>query len=248
MSWLRLSQIAAMVNGRLLGKDRPADDVFTDSRHPMPSGLFVALKGSSFDAHDFVKDDLPAAGVMVCRPCESNLPQILVEDTKAALGRLAANWRAGLDLPLVGLTGSNGKTTVKEMIASILAARGSVLATRGNLNNHIGVPLTLLELRATHQSAVVEMGANHPGEIAYLGSLVRPTIALVTNAGPAHLEGFGSVEGVSRAKGEIYSSLRDDGVAVINADDTYADYWRSLVADQRIVSFGLSDAADVFGH
>lgn len=248
MSWLRLSEIASMVNGRLLGADAPVDGVYTDSRDPRPNELFVALKGPRFDAHEFVGQDLAAAGVMVSRPCETRLAQILVEDTKAALGRLAANWRAGLTLPLVALTGSNGKTTVKEMIAAILATRGSVLATKGNLNNDIGVPLTLLGLRREHDYAVVEMGANHFGEIAYLTSLARPTVALVTNAGPAHLEGFGSVEGVSRAKGEIYAGLREDGVAIVNADDPFAEYWRGLIGAHRMLSFGLSAPADVSGQ
>jgi UDP-N-acetylmuramoyl-tripeptide--D-alanyl-D-alanine ligase len=245
MSWLGLDRIANLVNGRLLGQDVPVEGVYTDTRKLAQGRLFVALKGPRFDAHEFVRDDLAAAGVMVSRPCETRLPQVIVEDTKAALGRLSANWRAGLDLPVIGLTGSNGKTTVKEMTASILSVSGSVLATRGNLNNDIGVPLTLLELRAGHERAVIEMGANHPGEIAYLTSLVRPTIAMVTNAGPAHLEGFGTIEGVSRAKGEIYAGLREDGVALINADDTYADYWRGLVGEHRVLSFGLDAPADI---
>lgn len=248
MSWLSLARIADLVNGRLQGPDRPVEGVFTDTRSPVPDRLFVALKGPRFDAHEYISEGLPAAGVMVSRPLATTLPQVLVEDTRAALGRLAANWRAGFGGPLVGLTGSNGKTTVKEMIAAILSRRGAVLATRGNLNNDVGLPLTLLELRARHAFGVIEMGANHPGEIAYLTSLARPTVALITNAGPAHLEGFGSLWGVARAKGEIFAGLREGGVAVINADDAYADYWRGLNAGRRALTFGLDRRADFAGE
>ncbi len=166
-------------------------------------------------------------------------------DTRLALGRLASACRAELAIPVLAVTGSNGKTTVKEMLAAILARRGAVLATRGNLNNDIGVPLTLLRLRPEHRYAVIEMGANHPGEIAYVAGLTAPTVALVTNAGPAHLEGFGSLAGVARAKGEVYQKLATGGVAVINADDPYAGLWRELAADHHQISFGLRADADV---
>ncbi|MDX5332915.1 MAG: UDP-N-acetylmuramoyl-tripeptide--D-alanyl-D-alanine ligase [Gammaproteobacteria bacterium] len=247
MSWLMLSDIAAMAGGELIGADTAVQGVSTDSRNLREGDLFIALRGPRFDAHDFVPDLEAAVAAMVEHLCDTVLPQVLVEDTRLALGRLARAWRARLSATVVGLTGSNGKTTVKEMIAAILQECGSVHATRGNLNNDIGVPLTLLALRDTHDYAVIEMGANHAGEIAYLTAIAQPHVALITNAGPAHLEGFGSIEGVSRAKGEIFQGLPADGVAVINADDSYADYWRGLNTGRRILSFGAEQAADFTG-
>lgn len=216
----------------------------TDTRKPAPPvpALFVALQGARFDAHALLEQGpLPSAyaAVMVSRPCQIALPQLLVADTRRALGQLARAWRERLALPLVALTGSNGKTTVKEMLASILRQRGPTLATQGNLNNDIGVPLTLLTLQDHHQYAVIEMGANHPGEIAYLTQLAQPEVALITNAGPAHLEGFGSIDGVAHAKGEIYSGLSASGVAVIALDDAYAPLWQSLNAQRHWLGFSL---------
>jgi len=176
------------------------------------------------------------------------LSLLVVEDSRLALGKLAASWRTRFSMPLVALTGSNGKTTVKEMLASILraaSAEDAVLATRGNLNNDIGVPLTLLELKAGHRYAVIEMGMNHAGEIRYLTRLAAPDVALVNNAAPAHIEFFGSVEGIARAKGEIFEGLAPGGTAVINADDDYAGMWRELASGRRIVDFGLSGSAVV---
>jgi UDP-N-acetylmuramoyl-tripeptide--D-alanyl-D-alanine ligase len=169
-----------------------------------------------------------------------------VDDTRLGLGRLAHVWRKQFEIPVVGVTGSNGKTTVKEMIAAIQLQQGNVLATRGNLNNEIGVPLTLLRIQDQHDSAVIEMGANHPGEIQYLTSLVCPTVALITNAGSAHLEGFGSYEGVARAKGEIFSGLAEDGVAVINADDRFATLWMDLARGRKVMRFGLVHESEVY--
>ena len=182
---------------------------------------------------------------LVERPLAIDMPQLVVADTRLALGQLAAAWRRQLQTPLVAVTGSNGKTTVKEMCAAILSRAGSTLATRGNLNNDIGVPLTLLRLSQEHRFGVIEMGANHAGEIAYLTQLAAPQVAIITNAAPAHLEGFGSVEGVARAKGEIFSGLSDNGVAVINADDDYAGLWRELSSGSRTLCFGLAKPADV---
>ena len=247
MSWLSLKQIAAMVDGRLKGDDVAVDEVSTDTRTLAPGSLFIALRGERYDAHDFISADLPAAAVMVDREVATALPQVIVDDTHDALGRLAAAWRARLTMPVIGLTGSNGKTTVKEMIAAILGVKGRVLATKGNLNNDIGLPLSLLAVRPEHDYAVLEMGANHFGEIDYLTKIASPDVALITNAGPAHLEGFGTIEGVSRAKGELFAGLGEDGVAVINADDTYADYWRSLNAGRRVCTFGLDHEADFHG-
>jgi UDP-N-acetylmuramoyl-tripeptide--D-alanyl-D-alanine ligase len=186
-----------------------------------------------------------AAAALVERPLEIPLPQIRVPDTRAALGRLAAAWRRQQPARVIGVTGSNGKTTVKEMIAAICAEAGPTLATRGNLNNDIGLPLTLLKLDASHRYAIIEMGANHPGEIAALAALAAPDAALITNAGAAHLEGFGSVEGVARAKGEMLAALPPDGTAVLNADDAHFSLWRELAGGRRVVSFGCAAAADV---
>lgn len=244
---MRLSEAAAMAGGRLQGIDTVFESVSADTRSLQAGALFVALRGPNFDAHDFLEAarEQGAVAALVSRPAANTLPTIQVEDTRLALGRLAAAWRGRWSIPVVAVTGSNGKTTVKEMIAAILAQRGSVLATQGNLNNDIGVPLTLLRLRDEHRYAVIEMGANHTGEIAYVAQLARPTVAVVTNAGTAHLEGFGSLEGVARAKGELFQSLDEEGVAVLNADDRFAGLWAELIGTRRTVRFGLDQAADV---
>jgi len=233
--------------------------VGTDSRHIRPGQLFVALRGEHFDGHDFVAQAAAegAAAALVdatwadAQAPAPALPLLVVDDTRRALGRLAAHWRAGFDIPLIGVTGSNGKTTVKEMCAAIMQAQaqhaggGEVLATTGNLNNDIGLPLTLLELRDTHRAAVIEMGMNHPGEIAYLTNIARPTVAIVTNAQRAHLQGMGTLAQIAQEKGAIYGGLRPHGVAVINADDPQAAYWRSVNAGRAVVSFALDHVADV---
>jgi len=249
VSWLRLDELAQMASGRLIGDDVPVESVSTDTRRLVPGQLFVALRGPNFDAHALIEAGAAsnAAGVLVDRRLSVKTPQIVVDDTLTALTRIAAAWRNRLDTRVVALTGSNGKTTVKEMTASILRHIGAVLATRGNLNNHIGVPLTLLSLRPVHRCAVVELGANHPGEIQALSALAAPDAALVNNAGPAHLEGFGDLEGVARAKGEIFSGLRVSGIAIINADDRFCDYWKGLNQDRKCITFGLDTTADVAG-
>ena len=183
---------------------------------------------------------------MVSQRSTAKHPHILVADTRAALGRLASAWRDKHQLKVVGVTGSNGKTTVKGMVAAILARLGPVLATEGNFNNEIGLPKTLFKLDANHQYAVLEMGANHQGEIARLAAIGKPDVAIVTLCAPAHLEGFGSIEGVARAKGEIFSSLPADGVAIINADDAYYEYWCGVAGSREVISFGVENtAADV---
>ncbi|MDP2811086.1 MAG: UDP-N-acetylmuramoyl-tripeptide--D-alanyl-D-alanine ligase [Rhodocyclaceae bacterium] len=226
--------------------------VGADSRAVTPGMLFVALKGERFDGHDHVLEALEkgAAGAMVTRSwadAHPGLPLMAVDDTRAGLGRLAAGWRARFDIPLIGITGSNGKTTVKEMCAAILRVHlgeDAVLATAGNLNNDIGLPLTLLKLRATHRAAVIEMGMNHPGEIAGLTRIARPTVALVNNAQRAHLEGLGGLGDVARAKGEIFEGLNEGGIAVINADDPHADLWRGLAGVRPTLTFGIDPLAD----
>lgn len=244
---MALSEAARTVDGRLQGADARFAGLSTDSRSLERGNLFVALTGERFDGHDYLDQVAAAgaAGALVSTAVADSLPCIRVSDTRRALGGLAAAWRGRFDIPLVAVTGSNGKTTVKEMLAAILGVEHEVLATRGNLNNDIGVPLTLCRLDAVHTAAVIEMGANHHGEIAYLTGLARPTVALITNAGPAHLEGFGSLEGVARAKGEIYDGLGEQGLAVVNRDDTYADYWLERVQGRRVVTFGLDPRADV---
>jgi UDP-N-acetylmuramoyl-tripeptide--D-alanyl-D-alanine ligase len=246
---MTLTEIARLLGGELLGKDARITSVSTDSRQQIPGALFIALQGARFDGHDFVPSaqQQGAVGALVSRPLAVDLPQLRVDDTRLALGRLGAVWRSRFKKPLLALTGSNGKTTVKEMLAAILRVRGRVLATAGNLNNDIGVPLTLLKL-GDEDYAVIEMGANHAGEIAYLTGLVQPDVALITNAGPAHLEGFGDLDGVARAKGEIYRGLGPDGVAIINRDDVYADYWCGLVGQRRLIDFALERPAQVSGQ
>lgn len=244
-----LSEAANAINGRLQGNDCLFDGVSTDSRSVQGKQLFVALKGPHFDGHEFVKDAISkgVAGVLVSQPLDIDVPQIVVSDTRQALGQLAAAWRDQFSIPVIAVTGSNGKTTVKEMITSILKQQGSVLSTQGNLNNEIGVPLTLLQLIASHDSAVIEEGASHAGDIAYLTQFVRPTVSVVTNAAGAHLEGFGSIDVVARTKGEIYEYLTEDGTAVINADDQYASLWQSLAKGRKVLTFGMKADADVRG-
>lgn len=244
---LHASEIAAIVGGRLSGEDVSVQGVGTDTRYLAAGALFVALRGEHFDGHQFIRRaaSLGCAAALSDQEGDLPLPQIVVDDTLAALQRLAAAWRLRCATQVFAVTGSNGKTTVKEMLAAILRQAASVLATRGNLNNHIGVPLTLLELDAAHDYAVIELGANHPGEIALLTRLSRPNAGVITNAGDAHLEGFGSREGVARAKGELFADLAADGSAVINADDQFAALWLELAGDRHRVTFGFGTDADV---
>lgn len=243
---MMLSDVMKALDGKLLGNDTEFESVSTDTRSLKQGDLFVALQGPHFDAHNFIDEAKAkgAVGAMVSRKIKTELPLLLVADTRAGLGRLATTWRAKYATPMIAVTGSNGKTTVKEMLGTILGQSGPVLVTKGNLNNEIGVPLTLLRLEDKHRYAVIEMGANGPGEIKYLSSLVKPQVAIITNAAPAHLEGFGDISGVARAKGEIFSNLVDDGTAVINADDSRVGLWRVMVGKHRCVSFGIHNPAD----
>ena len=252
---LSLREAALATTGTLHGEAAATfekvtfDRVTTDSRDIRAGDLFVALKGERFDGHDFAAQALAqgAAAVMVDHVVDGGGNQLIVADTLVALTALAVAWRNRMDLKLIAVTGSSGKTTVKELIARILITTygaDAVLATRGNLNNHIGVPLTLLSLTAQHRFAVVEMGMNHFGEIDHLTRMAQPDVALVNNAMRAHLEALGSVEGVARAKGEIFAGLKPAGIAVINADDSHAELWSKLAAGHRQISFGLG-AADI---
>ena len=245
MIQLRLSVAAKAMRGELHGNDIAFKGVSTDTRTIQPGELFVALRGERHDAHDYLNEAAGAVALVVSRPVGTALPYILVDDTRLALGRLAHHWRMQHQIPVIAVTGSNGKTTTKEMMAAILNTVAPTLATRGNLNNDIGVPLTLMRLGAEHRYAVIEMGANHAGEIAYTSGLARADVAVITNAAAAHLEGFGSLDGVARAKGEIYQSLGAAGVAVINADDRYVAYWRGVVGERRRIMFGFGAEADV---
>lgn len=242
--------VDAIPGARLVGPDASFDGVSTDSRKVGAGALFVALVGETFDAHDFL-DQVAGQGVaavVVSRlPDGWTLPAIVVPDTLVALGRIAHAWRAQFDIPVIGVTGSNGKTTVKEMIASILAAavgEDARLATQGNLNNEIGVPLTLFRLDASHRAAVVELGMNHPGEIGRLSAIATPTVGLVNNAQREHQEFMHTVEAVARENGSVLQALAADGVAVFPGDDTYTDLWRGL-AGCKALTFGLSEACDV---
>jgi UDP-N-acetylmuramoyl-tripeptide--D-alanyl-D-alanine ligase len=242
-----LSHAAGLMHGTLHGEDVTFRGVSTDTRSLQPGELFVALQGPNFDGAAFVDQALRkhAAGAVVQRDVDSELPTIVVKDSLKSLGMLAEGWRQQMPATVIGVTGSNGKTTLKALLASCLALSGDTLATHGNLNNEIGVPLMLLRMNEQHRYAVFEMGANHHGEIAYLVSLASPSAVAITNAGPAHLEGFGSVEGVARAKGEILSCKRRPDFAALNVDDDYFGYWKTLVEDVRLVTFGLSANADV---
>ena len=243
---MMLSQLSHIVNGRCSGSDVAFDSVSIDTRTLSSGALFVALKGPNFDGHDYVSvaRDKGASAVMVSSLIDDSLPAVTVDDTRIALGELAASWRAGFDIPLLAVTGSNGKTTVKEMLSSIFVQacggeKDKVLSTIGNLNNDLGLPLTLLRLRESHRYAVAEMGMNNPGEMSYLTRIARPDVAVITNAAAAHLQGLLSVEGVAHAKAEIFSGVKAGGTAIINDDDDYAALWRELAGDLQIILFSL---------
>lgn len=244
---LQLSELAQAINGELVGHDGNIAGVSIDTRTLSPGELYVAINGKNFDGHDFIAnaEQAGASALLVEHQCDTRLPQIIVKDSRLALAELAGFWRKKLSVKVVGVTGSNGKTTVKEMIAAILTTQGKTLFTQGNLNNDIGVPLTLLKLDDSHRYAVIEMGANHPGEIAYTSRYAQADVSVITNVGAAHIEGFGNIEGVASTKGEIIESLAAEGVAILNRDDAFYDFWRQIAGKCKTVSFGLNDAADV---
>ncbi len=249
---MMMSQVAQVLGATLYGDDVLMTGVSKDTRDIRPGDLYVALKGERFDGHQFVAEAnlSGAVGALVSDDLSLDVPQVQVDDTRVALGQLAAHWRRQFGGKLIGITGSNGKTSVKEMCSKILSdhvGASAVLATKGNLNNDIGLPMTLLELTGQHQFAVVEMGANHVGEIDYLTKIACPDVALVNNAGPAHLEGFGSLENIAKAKAEIYNGLSDDGIAVLNKDDAFAPFWQDYCSEMKTVSFSMLDeSADVY--
>lgn len=243
---LTLNDVACAVGGELVGKNESFYGVSTDSRTLERGELFVALKGERFDGHDSLAEAQRrgAVGAIVERSEATTLPLICAKDTRKALGNLANLWRRRHSIPVIGITGSNGKTTTKEMTAAILRQRCPVLATSGNLNNDVGLPQTLFGLQAQHGAAVIEMGANRPHDIAELAKIAEPTIGVVTMCGPAHLEGFGSLEGVAAAKGQIYTALKPAGTAIINADDPFAAYWTDCSRHAAQRSFGINSRAD----
>jgi UDP-N-acetylmuramoyl-tripeptide--D-alanyl-D-alanine ligase len=248
-----LVSAAQALGARRVGGNAEFMRVTTDSRDSRPGDLFVGIRGERFDGQAFAAQALAAGAVAamvsdVPRNAGDGARLLVVADTRIALGQLAAHWRARFAMPLIAITGSNGKTTVKEMLAAILrqsAGESGVLATVGNQNNDIGMPLTLLQLRADHRYAVVEMGMNHLGEIAYLSRLAKATAALITNAGTGHIGELGSTEAIARAKGEIFEGLDTTGTAIINSDDAFANFWRGLAKPRRVVDFGLDRKAAV---
>ncbi len=278
MASMKLSDVARICSGRMVGNDVAIESVRIDSRALAAGALFVAIRGDRFDGHDFLEQAAAAGAAAAvvseqafaagCARSVSGLPLAIVGDTRVALGALGNARRQRLRGPVLGITASNGKTTIKEMSAAILraeaalhgttplavaadpaafeaAAAASVLATPGNLNNEIGVPLTLLQINSGHRYAVIEMGMNHKGEISRLTRIAEPDVALIGNAGVAHIENLGSREAIAAAKGEIFEGIRQGGTAVINADDRFAGFWRDLAGAHRIVDFGIEHAAAV---
>ncbi len=246
-----LQQAANVLSAELRVGSQAGDSRFegvsTDTRTLEPRQLFVALGGEHFDGHAFLPEaeNRGAAGALVQQWVECGLTQLRCGDTQAAMGALARDWRRRHDCRVIGITGSNGKTTVKTMLHGILERGATCLVTPGNYNNEIGLPLTLFKLSSEHQFAVIEMGAAAPGDIDYLARIAEPEVGIVNNAGPAHLEGMGSVAGVARTKGELFAALPDSGTAVINADDDHCSLWRGLAGGSRILTFGLDNPADV---
>ncbi len=252
---MKLSQAAKMLNGEFVGNDAEFQSVGIDSRTIKPGELFIALVGEKMDGHEFVQKALEngAVGAIVAtkhgqeilESAQADSGIIIVPDTSVALIQLAKYHREQFLKPTIAVTGSCGKTTTRALMESIFSQAGNVLASIKSFNNNIGVPLTLLRLNSTYDFAICELGANHAGELAELTDLVRPKVAIITNAAPVHLEGFGSIEGVAKAKGEIYQGLPEDGVAIINNDDNFADYWREVVKGKKVITFAIEKKADV---
>lgn len=246
---MNLDWIAQTLGCETISTAQEITEISIDSRKISPGSLFAALKGEQFDGHTFMQEaQQKGAAAILCEHKDSavTIPQLVVKDTLQALTKLASTHRQHIHCPIIALTGSNGKTSVKEMIASILPQPSH--ATRGNLNNHIGVPLSVLQLKKQHRYAVLELGANHLGEIAHTVAIVRPKVSLINNIGPAHIEGFGSIDGVAKAKGEIYLGLDSEGTAIVNDDDAYAHYWDHMLIGKRVIRFSLHDKADVFAY
>lgn len=244
---LHLNEISRSLFAQLIGGDTTISAVSIDTRTLQAGDLYIAINGKNFDGHAFIEQaEFNGAGaVMVDHLVDTDLPQLIVPDTRIGLAELARLWRQKSNAQVLAVTGSNGKTTVKEMLAAILSVNASVLATKGNLNNDIGVPLTLLRLNESDRYAVIEMGANHAGEIAFSSRYALADVAIINNVGAAHLEGFGSLEGVAVAKGEIVSGLSTHGTAILNKDDAFYPLWQELAEERKIISFGFAKEADI---
>jgi UDP-N-acetylmuramoyl-tripeptide--D-alanyl-D-alanine ligase len=244
---LRLSELATVLDCETPEVDVNVESIVSDSRKVHYGALFAALPGSQVDGHEYAESamKLGATALLVDHRLNLEIPQLVVKDVLTALGKLARELRDRLDPVVIGITGSNGKTSVKEMLASILRLDGEVLATQGNFNNELGLPLSLFQLEPHHRYAILEMGASKAGDIAYLADIARPDIGLVTNIGPAHLQGFGDEEGVAAAKGELYSALPADGWAIVNADEPWAARWREISSAGHVLTFGTGSDHDV---
>lgn len=244
---MSLSTVAMWTRGRRIGDDAEVTGVAIDTRRVRPGDLFVAIKGEQVDGHDFLADAAArgAVAALVTRQLDSDLPQVLVDNAELALGDLASAARARHNARVIGITGSNGKTTVKTLVAAILSRHGRTHVSSGNYNNELGLPLSLLEMPEDTEYAVFEMGAGKPGDIEYLAAIARPDIGLVTLIAPAHLERMGSIEGIAETKGALYQALPSDGVAIINADDAFASFFGGLAGTRRVLRFGLDNPADI---
>lgn len=243
---MMLAEVANILSAEMIGKNIKIKGISTDTRTIKGGELFLALKGPNFDGHNFVKQALDNGAVACLVQQQVDAEHcVITKNTHQALGLLAKAWRQKFNQPVFAITGSNGKTTVKEMIASIVKQDQSVVATHGNLNNDIGVPLTLFRLNENYDAAVIEMGANHSGEIEYLTNITLPDVAVITNIGTAHLEGFGSIEKIAKAKSEIFKGLSKSGFAIINADDSFSDYMKKVSGKHNVLSFGVKNKADV---
>jgi UDP-N-acetylmuramoyl-tripeptide--D-alanyl-D-alanine ligase len=247
MRTVMLSQLALWCEGRLIGEDVAVSNISTDSRKKLDGALFVALRGERFDAHEFVSqaEENGAAALLLHHPVKSHLPHILCPDTEEALGEIAAGLAASRRSVVLALTGSNGKTSVKSLLYSIMCHAGTAYVNPGNYNNEIGLPLAVIEAPEDVEFAIYEMGAGKPGDIAYLTSIVTPTVALVNNIAPAHIERMGSLMGIAETKGAIYEALPDDGIAVLNADEAFSAYFMERIGSRSVLSFGISNSADV---
>ena len=250
MIQMGISTAGALLNCSLAETDLVFSGITTDSREVRPGMLFAALAGQTFDGHEYIDKalELGAVAVMVSRKSQASVPVLQVDDVLAALGVIAKYWRQQCPAKTVGITGSNGKTTVKEMIASILRLSGPVLATDGNYNNELGLPLTLFRLSPSDDYAVIEMGASNPGDIAYLAEIAQPDVGVITNIGPAHLQGFGDIEGVARAKAELFAALPEKGTAVMNFSEPWVDLWQGLNTAGKVQFFNGNAESDLKGH
>ena len=244
---MKLSEVAKIVHSDLVGQDAEFKDVSTDTRSIQSGNLFIALRGPNFDANNFVNkaEAQGAVGAIVSRIVATTLPLICVNNTLEALVQLARHQREQINIPIISVTGSCGKTTTCALLASVFQQCGNVLVSKKSFNNHIGLPLTLLQLHHNHSYAIFELGANHPGEIAFLSKLVRPSVTIITNAGLVHLKGFGSLEGVAKAKSEIFEGLTLDGTVIINNDDHFTQFWHRLSGSREVFTFGVDQPADI---